>query len=198
MATHSSSADAPTLTVEPAAGVGVVFNGAVKHAGRPVTEGVRHVLREPRVADLMLQTGGKTISEYFELQRQRRKMEAEWTRWMDAEGLDVLLVPVAPLPAFRHGDSRYLTSSFGTTFWANLLQCPAGVAPWTTVRSDECTYASKHNDRWTEAARRTMEGAAGLPVGVQVLARHHCDETCVAALRVLEAVRPAPARRTAE
>ena len=40
----SSSADAPTLTVEPAAGVGVVFNGAVKHAGRSVTEGVRHVL----------------------------------------------------------------------------------------------------------------------------------------------------------
>ena len=40
----SSSTDAPTLTVEPAAGVGVVFNGAVKHAGRSVTEGVRHVL----------------------------------------------------------------------------------------------------------------------------------------------------------
>ena len=40
----SSSADAPTLTVEPASGVGVVFNGAVKHAGRSVTEGVRHVL----------------------------------------------------------------------------------------------------------------------------------------------------------
>ena len=151
--------------------------------------GVRHVMGEPRVADLMLETGGKTISEYFELQRQRREMEHKWMRWMDAEALDVLLVPVAPLPAFRHGDSRYLTSSFGTTFWANLLQCPAGVAPWTTVRSDECTYASQHNDRWSDAARRTMEGAAGLPVGVQVLARHHCDETCVAALRVLEAVR---------
>eukprot|EP01051_Picozoa_sp_SAG22_P003860 SAG22_NODE_195_length_15606_cov_21.340878_3_plen_359_part_00 len=35
---------APTLCLRPTAGVGVVFNGKVKHAGRAVTAGVRHVL----------------------------------------------------------------------------------------------------------------------------------------------------------
>eukprot|EP01104_Vermistella_antarctica_P006741 TRINITY_DN17442_c0_g1_i1.p1 TRINITY_DN17442_c0_g1~~TRINITY_DN17442_c0_g1_i1.p1 ORF type:complete len:278 (-),score=41.77 TRINITY_DN17442_c0_g1_i1:283-1116(-) len=35
----------PTLCIEPTvAGVGIVFNGKVKHAGRVVTEGLRHLL----------------------------------------------------------------------------------------------------------------------------------------------------------
>ena len=33
-----------TLRVQPQAGVGVIFNGTVKHAGRPVTSGLRHLL----------------------------------------------------------------------------------------------------------------------------------------------------------
>ena len=33
-----------TLRVQPQAGVGVVFNGTVKHAGRPVVSGLRHLL----------------------------------------------------------------------------------------------------------------------------------------------------------
>ena len=42
---EDGSTDAPTLSVQPAgAGVGVLFNGSVKHAGRAVTSGVRHVL----------------------------------------------------------------------------------------------------------------------------------------------------------
>jgi hypothetical protein len=39
-----SADDLPTMWLQPAAGVGVVFNGQVKHAGRPVTAGVRHLL----------------------------------------------------------------------------------------------------------------------------------------------------------
>ena len=152
----------------------------------------RHVMGEERVADLMLHTGPKTVSQYFELLRQRRALVARWRAWMDAEQIDVVLAPVAPTPAFRHGESRHLMPSFGTTFWANLLQCPAGVAPWTTVQPDECTYKTRHTDRWARAAARTMDGAAGLPVGVQVLARPFEDETCVAALRVLEQARQGP------
>ena len=40
----SEEAKEPTLTVLPKVGVGVVFNGTVKHAGRAVTGGVRHLL----------------------------------------------------------------------------------------------------------------------------------------------------------
>ena len=34
----------PTVTVQPTAGCGVVFNGTVQHAGRAVARGLRHVL----------------------------------------------------------------------------------------------------------------------------------------------------------
>ena len=44
-----------------------------------------------------------------------------------------------------------------------------------------------------------MEGAAGLPVGVQVLTRAFEDEKCVAALRALESARcGGPAAATAD
>lgn len=146
---------------------------------------VRRVLGEPRVADLILCTGAKDVLTYFELQRQMRVMQTEWQRWMDAEELDVLLLPACPTPAFQHGASRDLTPTLSTTFWANLLQCPAAVSPWTTVRDDECAYVSHHDDRWSRAMRRVMQGAAGLPVGVQVMTRPFHDETAMRALRQL-------------
>lgn len=39
----STVEDAPTVVVHPDAGVGVVFSGEVKHAGRAVTAGLRHL-----------------------------------------------------------------------------------------------------------------------------------------------------------
>ena len=49
---HQGSA---TLRIEPSSGVGVVFNGNVKHSGGAVTAGVRHVL----VASFSLSSGAK-------------------------------------------------------------------------------------------------------------------------------------------
>ena len=49
---------------------------------------------------------------------------------------------------------------------------------------------TKHGTQIDGLAARTMEGAAGLPVGVQVLTRPFHDETCVEALRALDAARP--------
>lgn len=40
----STVEDAPTVVIHPHAGVGVVFSGEIKHAGRAVTAGLRHVL----------------------------------------------------------------------------------------------------------------------------------------------------------
>jgi hypothetical protein len=54
----------PTLTVQPRAGVGVVFNGTVTHAGNAVTKGVRHVL----VASFSI-----TNAEYVSLSTKRSR-----------------------------------------------------------------------------------------------------------------------------
>jgi hypothetical protein len=41
---QSGGACAPTDTVQPMPGVGVIFNGNVRHAGKVVSSGARHVL----------------------------------------------------------------------------------------------------------------------------------------------------------
>jgi hypothetical protein len=41
---QSGGAYAPTVSVQPMAGVGVIFNGNMKHAGKVVSCGARHVL----------------------------------------------------------------------------------------------------------------------------------------------------------
>jgi Asp-tRNA(Asn)/Glu-tRNA(Gln) amidotransferase A subunit family amidase len=86
----------------------------------------------------------------------------------------VLLCPVAPIPAFRHGerswpvggrDVHYL-DAWRYTAWFNLLQNPAMSVP--VLQSDE-----------------------GLPIGVQVVAAPWNEALCLAAARIIEAARGA-------
>ena len=46
---------------------------------------------------------------------------------------------------------------------------PSGAMPITVVKEDEQHYESAHNDGLTQALKRTAEGSAGLPVGIQVV-----------------------------
>ena len=89
----------------------------------------------------------------------------------------VLLCPVAPMPAFRHGERAWTIE--GTTVhyldawryaaWFNLLQNPGVSVPVTS-------------------------SAEGLPIGVQVVARPWEELTALAVARVIEQSRGAVAR----
>ena len=154
---------------------------------RPLLAWVLERFGQHRPAELLRHTGEISVFRYLQLLQQRRHVRAQWRAWMAAQQLDVLLLPATALPAFRHGGSQELTPSCVYTFWANLVECAAGVIPWTTVRGNECQYVSAHSDRWTAAAQRTVTGAVGLPIGVQIMAGN--DELCVNAMQVLSAAR---------
>ena len=49
---------------------------------------------------------------------------------------------------------------------------PAGVVPATRVRADEESDRPKTSDIVERTARTVEKGSAGMPVGVQVVARH--------------------------
>ena len=83
-----------------------------------------------------------------------------------------------------------LTSSFCYTFLANLLQLPTAAVPTCRVQEDECFYHSEHSDMLSDRARQCMEGAAGLPMGVQVSAAPGEDEMCLGIASQLEQVQP--------
>ena len=82
----------------------------------------------------------------------------------------VLLCPVAPMPAFRHGERTWTIEgrqihyldAWRYAAWFNLLQNPAVAVPVTTT------------------------AAEGLPVGVQVVARPWEEMTALSVARVIE------------
>jgi Asp-tRNA(Asn)/Glu-tRNA(Gln) amidotransferase A subunit family amidase len=85
------------------------------------------------------------------------------------ERYPILLMPVAPGPAFRHGEIGWLpgkhTATFVDTFaytqWFNLLGCPAAAVP-------------------------VAQSKDGLPIGVQIAGRPFKDELVLAVAKLVE------------
>jgi fatty acid amide hydrolase len=99
---------------------------------------------------------------------------------------DLILGPACALPAFRHGASRELMTAGGYTALYNLLGYPAGVVPFTRVRAGEETERPPSRDVVEQTACQVEQGSAGLPVGVQVIARPWRDHVALAAMLAIE------------
>jgi len=72
------------------------------------------------------------------------------------------------------------------TMLANLTGYPAGVVPVTRVRQEEESDRPTTRDEAEKTARATEIGSAGLPVGVQVMARPWRDHVALAVMRHIE------------
>jgi fatty acid amide hydrolase len=104
---------------------------------------------------------------------------------MAEKRLDALIGPPFGVPAFPHGQG------FGTfpgsyCLLYNLLGMPAGVVAASRVRPDEEHGRAPSRDPVLKAAAATDRGSAGLPVGVQVAARHWRDDVALAVMAALE------------
>ena len=69
---------------------------------------------------------------------------------------------------------------------APVLGFPAGVVPVTRVRAGEETDRPQTRDRVERTARRAEQGSAGLPVGVQLIARPWQEHVALAAMAAVE------------
>jgi fatty acid amide hydrolase len=83
-----------------------------------------------------------------------------------------------------HGASRDFSLGGTLSMRFNLLNFPAGVVPVTRVLPDEELRAQPRG-RLERAAAAVDDGSAGLPVGVQIVARPWREDVC---LRVMSAV----------
>jgi fatty acid amide hydrolase len=68
----------------------------------------------------------------------------------------------------------------------NLLGMPAGVVPVTRVREDEDEPRQRERDLVARAAAQVRRRSAGLPIGVQVAARHWREDIVLAVMGALE------------
>jgi len=108
-----------------------------------------------------------TADEILALLAERDIVRAHFLRQTD--GYPIFLMPVAPGPAFHHGEIGWLGAKHAATFveafaytqWFNLLGCPAVSVPVSRSRE-------------------------GLPIGVQLAGRPFDDELVLALAKVIE------------
>lgn len=134
--------------------------------------------------------GFDRTAHYWELVEAQQDYRARFAHALDtASGgpFDVILCPAMPLPALTHGATRDLATCGAYACLYNLLGYPAGVVPVTQVRPGEESRRAASRDIVEKLARRIEQGSAGLPIGVQLVARPWQEHMALAAMAAVEA-----------
>jgi fatty acid amide hydrolase len=122
---------------------------------------------------------------YDQLAERRTALCREFLSAMDKAQIDAILCPVFHLPALHHRINPFINEGLGYTSVYNFLGMPAGVVAATRVTGEESDRKRSFN-LVERAAKNVEKGSAGLPMGVQVVARHSCDGIALEIMSLLE------------
>jgi fatty acid amide hydrolase len=158
-----------------------------------VPAGVRRVasraalaLGQVNAALLLDALGERSVGELWQITARLRSRRDDLVELMNREGIEALLCPAYATPAVPHGATRGFTLASSYSILFNAVPLPAGVVPVTRVRGAEARRVADR-DRLTVLAARVDEKSAGLPVGVQVVARAWKDHVVLALMGAIEA-----------
>jgi fatty acid amide hydrolase len=132
-------------------------------------------------------THGKSVYELWQITNTLRKRRFEILEAMDAARIDIVLCPAHATAALPHGMAKDFPIAGSPSMVWNAVQFPGGVVPVTRVRDDEAVRPGAKG-RWEIHAEKVDRTSAGLPVGVQVVARPWRDEEVLAAMIAIERV----------
>ncbi len=144
------------------------------------------VTGQHRAARLVRHVRKGSARELLDLTGDQMTYVASFMAAMDSGSYDLLLAPATPLPAVPHGLSTQLPDVHTPSVLFTTVGLPAGVVPVTRVRPGEETDRPDSRDGALRAARAAEQGSAGLPVGVQVVARHWREDLVLAAMQAIE------------
>ncbi len=159
---------------------------AVPAPMRPVVAKLMEARGQHQVARQIRNIQQVSAEEYFRLVEDRNRYQAEFARTLDEGRFDAVICPPVALPAYTHGASEHLFPAVAYAFVYNLLGAPAGVVSITRVRAGEETARKVTKDMADVTAAQVEAGSAGLPVGVQGVARHWHDHIVLAVMAALE------------
>lgn len=119
----------------------------------------------------------RSVAEQWQLVAERESIRARWFEYIKREkGVDLILMPVHPLPGLPKGKGGDALGACGYTFLWNLLDWAAGVVPVGRVRKDDVVGGALAKEVWERGrvAEWTWElydagKMEGLPVAVQVV-----------------------------
>ncbi len=154
---------------------------------RYVASLLAQVSGQKRLASTIRYKHRASLQGYSELLLRRREYSLRFLAALNSGRYDAIICPADALPALKHGSSHYVSGcavSYGGLY--TLIGMPAGVVAATRVRTDEETDRPRRQD-WVERAANSVErGSVGLPVGVQVVARHWREDVVLAVMSSLE------------
>ena len=141
---------------------------------------------ERRLSRLLEVLGEKPVFEYWRLAEARTRLRREEFDLWGRASLDAILCPAHTLPAMAHGTSGELTLCNAIPFRYTYLNFPAGVVPVTRVSEAEANGSKSNGDRVERGVARVTAEGAGLPVGVQVIARPYREDLALAVMAAIE------------
>jgi fatty acid amide hydrolase len=167
------------------------LSGILRGSGMPglVRKLMETMLRssgQDRLATILRATGGRTAERFWKLVDECNQYRLNFLRSLDAGGFDAIVCPPTSLPALEHGSSTELFDFDSYAKLYNVLGLPAGVVAAGKVRAGEETDRQAGKDPVEQAAQRVERGSAGLPIGVQVAARHCREDVVLAVMAALE------------
>ena len=168
-----------------------LLKGMLQAAGlpntlRPPLAKLFDLLGEQRPAFVVRSMGRRNTHDYWRLTAERTAYRTRFLAALDEARLDAVICPPFGLPAVTHGSS---VDIFGAASYAlpyNVMGLPAGVVAATRVRDGEESDRPSSRDRENRIAREVERGSTGLPVGVQVVARHWREDIVLAVMAALE------------
>jgi fatty acid amide hydrolase len=144
------------------------------------------LLGQKRIGRDVRRLGARSTKAYWRLVDERTRYRTAFVEALDAAGYDAIICPADGLPALRHGSSFLLSNAMSYSNLFNLLGMPAGVVAATRVRADEESDRAPSFDVVERMARKVELGSSGLPVGVQVAARHWREDVALSIMFALE------------
>jgi fatty acid amide hydrolase len=158
----------------------------LRHGLLPFLSGVASLLGQKNAAAVMGSGGRRSAASYLQLIVERDRYRERFLAALERGRYDAIVCPSNPFPAYRHGASYWLLSEGSYTQVYNLLGLPTGHVAATRVRPGEESDRARNRDLIDRTARLTEEGSAGLPAGVQVVARPWREDVALAVMAALE------------
>ena len=171
----------------PSPQIKAILQGAdTPRALRGLLSGLLALMGQERLRFILRNTGRRATLNYWELVARRTAYRARFLAAVDEGSFDVIICPPYATPAPRHGDTVDLVAASSYAILYNLLGMPAGVVAATRVGAGEETDRPDSRDRVERKAREVELGSAGLPVGVQVVAKHWREDLVLTVMEALE------------
>jgi fatty acid amide hydrolase len=154
---------------------------------RPLAIAVASAAGQRRLARQIAEIKSSSVDGYWSLIEAQSAYRREFIAALDRRSIDAIVCPPHALPALTHGAAYFLATAASYSMLYNLLGMPAGVVPWTRVRHGEDEASDSPRDLVDKTARAVQRNSVGLPIGVQVVARHWREDVALAVMAALEA-----------